>query len=183
MTDQEMKDAWQDLAARVSVLERNMNIMTRNTPRERNFNTALDSLASKYRRFATVALIMIVFVTVNYLNPSFLINNRLLVCIYMALYFALVACMDLWLYSKIKEIDVTTMSVSDVIQRAQYCRKRHLQFVAILIPLAIIFLGLMAYSFLGNTPALTGMAIGAAVGLPIGIVMFRRIMADYRRLS
>lgn len=182
MTDQQMKQAWLDLAERVSVLERKMYINTNSTP---NYNhiTALDSLASKYKRFAIVGLVMIVFSLTNYLNPSFLINNRLLICLYMAVYFAVVSCMDFWLYGQIKDIDITAMSVSEVAERAQYCRKRHLQFMAILIPLAVIFLILMAYSLWGNTPALIGMSVGAVVGLIIGINLFLRIMSDYRRLS
>ena len=56
------------------------------------------------------------------------------------LYCVIASVMDRWLYKGISRIDVATMPVSEVCRLAFYYRKKHFQFMAILIPLAVIFI-------------------------------------------
>ena len=88
--------------------------------------------------------------------------------------------MDYWLWNKIRHIDPVAMTISTVAELALLYRKRHLQFMAILIPLAIGLIGLLAYAVSDDTAFLSGMSCGAAIGLMIGLIVFRRFMNDYR---
>ena len=75
------------------------------------------------------------------------------------------------------------MSVSEVAYNAMFYRKRHLQFMAVLIPMAVALLGFTGYVFSSEIYFPYGMIVGAVCGLIIGIIQFRKFMAEYRKLS
>ncbi len=99
-----------------------------------------------------------------------------------ALFFALAGSMDYWLYRGMKSIDISSMPVSEVARKAIFYRRRHLQFIAILVPLAIGIFTLMVLAFNPDRHMLAGMACGAIVGLAIGIRQLIAFMDDYRTL-
>lgn len=145
--------------------------------------TALERLACRYRWFATMALLLCLYcplTVARYINDPTL---RLTTMIVFTVYLLTCSAMDWYLYSCIRAINVASMSVSDVLMRAMQCRKRHLQFVAILVPCACVILGLLFYGFDPNPYMLWGMITGAVVGLAIGTVQLRRFLRDYKSLE
>lgn len=145
--------------------------------------TALQNLAQRYRRFSNVALIMIAWSVCIFFAASFGTEHRLLTSIVFGVYFLVCSIMDYWLYRGVSSIDVAEMSVSEVIRKALFYRKRHLQFMIILIPMAIGILSLVIWQVTGNEYMLMGIAFGAMAGLAIGTRMFLKFMADYRTLT
>ncbi len=101
----------------------------------------------------------------------------------MVLYFTTASIMDYWLYRRVSEIDIFTMKVKTVTEIAKTCKKRHHQFMMILIPLCILTLGLMAYCVIDEPYVLIGMITGGAIGLAIGCQKYFDFMKDYHTLS
>ncbi len=91
--------------------------------------------------------------------------------------------MDWWLYYGIGSIDCVRMSVREVSEKAMFYRKRHLQFVMILIPFALILFGWLAYVNSGDIYLLAGMAAGAFFGLAIGLYHLSQFLRDYKTLN
>jgi len=148
-----------------------------------NKKTALDRLRDKYGVFRAIALLMTF--------PSFMIFSRgvfvdntlnLYLGVAYAVYFLTCFFMDQWLWIGVGTIDPLRMGVSQVAEKAAHYKKRHLQFVTILIPMAIVLLGFTGYVFSADKYFLIGMATGAVVGAIIGTSQFRRFMAEYRKL-
>lgn len=73
-----------------------------------------------------------------------------------------------------------SMAVGEVSRLATFYRKRHLQFMIILIPIAIALLGSFIYVMVDNIYFIYGVICGAVIGLAIGIFQFMEFMADYR---
>lgn len=90
--------------------------------------------------------------------------------------------MDHWLWRGIGTIDLVRMDVTTVTRKTMYYRKKHLQFMAIIIPMAIGLLGFTGYVYSVETSFLCGMICGAICGAIIGIIQFRKFMTDYRKL-
>lgn len=146
--------------------------------------TALDRLRERYQTFWLISLIMTF--------ASFLIFSRgiftpgslnLWLGIAFAAYFLTASCMDFWLWRGIGSIDPVRMSISEISGKSLFYRKRHLQFMAILIPLAFALIGFMAYVYSSEIYIIDGMVTGIAIGAIIGVIQFRRFMAEYRKLS
>lgn len=67
--------------------------------------------------------------------------------------------------------------------RSMQCRRIHLWFVAIALPVAIGLI-IFAMNLSGvNREMMISMGIGGAVGLAVGIKILCRFMADYRSLT
>ena len=149
-----------------------------------NRKTALDRLRDKYRHFWIVALIM-TFYSLLMFSCGRIFEGRggVWLGIAYAAYFLTVFCMDHWLWRGIGSIDPLKMGVAEVAEKALFYRKRHLQFIVVLIPMAVVLLGFTAYAFSSDIYFLIGIAVGAVCGLTVGIIQFRRIMAEYRKLS
>ena len=154
-------------------------------PKDLNLKlTALDRLRRKYREFWVVSLIMAFCFYMLFQSAFFIeshLNFRLGVAY--AVYFLTCFAMDLWLYNGIGSIDPLRMEVTQVVQKAVYYKKCHLTFMAILIPMAIGLLAFTGYVFFSETYLLSGMIAGAICGAIIGIIQFRRFMADYRSVA
>lgn len=179
MKPEEMKKAWNDtgnsLGNRSQTPDPNIIAAKK---------TSLDSLRDRYRRFFTIGFIMaavsfIMFGHSNMLPEEF----RLPVSMAFFLYFIIAALMDLWLWKELGRINPVTMTVTEVAGKAMLYRKRHLQFMIVLIPMAITLIGLLCYAFSSEIYFIYGVATGAVLGIIFGIREFRRFMADYRRLS
>lgn len=91
--------------------------------------------------------------------------------------------MDDWLCRGIQRIDCATMPVAEVARLSIHYRKRHLQFMCILIPMVIMWIGGVVWIGFGDIYFLAGVILGALTGLALGLMQFHRFMDDYRRLS
>lgn len=145
--------------------------------------TALQRLAQRYKRFTWVALIMFVYCFVFFSSHDFPASMRGWLMGLFGIYFVIVYAMDSWLYAGISRIDCATMPVGEVSRLALYYRKRHLQFIIILIPMAVALIGLLACSLATNVYFIAGIVCGIIGGLAIAIHQFRNFMADYRDAS
>lgn len=143
--------------------------------------TSLDQLCNRYRVFYRISLVMILVSSLVFTR----IGNdwSFYLALSYAVYFLTVFCMDNWLYNGIRAIDPVEMSISDVVSKALYYRKRHLQFMVVLIPMAICLIGFTVYVFSPDRYFINGMVAGAIVGVCIGIVQFRRFMSEYKKLT
>lgn len=148
-----------------------------------NRKTALDRLRDKYRVFWTVAIVMTFGSFMMFQGALGESEYSFWLRVAFALYFLTAFCMDHWLWRGIGTIHPLRMGVAQVVAKAMYYRKRHLQFMAILIPAAVALLCVTGYAFSSQTYFLNGMVVGALCGLIIGIIQFRRFMAEYRNLS
>ncbi len=179
MTERKLKEAWRTTAGHLnpdpSDVYATVNL---------NGKTTLERLAARYRRFSIVGVIAAVMVLQWSVNSVFdFMPHRTFIVCFGAVYLLLASLLDHRLYLDVKAIDPATMSVSDVIMRCLHCRKRHLQCMAVLIPLAIVYLGLLGYGMARDPYFLSGMVLGAIVGLAIGVRQLMNFMSDYRSLT
>lgn len=147
--------------------------------------TALQNLASRYKRFSIIATVMIVLCPVMLGLSDILPDStpKWIVLAFMSIYFLTCSIMDNWLHEGIKSIDCITMTVAEVTRKAAYYRSRHLKFMLILIPMAVLILGGLAYVATSDRYFILGMTTGALIALALGSRQFLRFMADYRDLS
>lgn len=145
--------------------------------------SALQSLAIRYRRFSNIALVMIAWSVYMYFNPVMPERWRFITSISLGVYFLTVSIMDYWLYRGILSIDLAEMDMRTVMLKAAFYRKRHLQFVAILLPMALGLVGLLIWQFTDNRIALIGVIFGLLIGLAIGSRQLMKFLADYRTLT
>lgn len=177
-----MKIAWRDTNRNFDSRISQEEIM--NEFRQRNPRTSLDRLRTRYKRFVAVALVAAFPCSMVFLKSDLVSGEgRIWLAIAFAAYFILCASMDFWLYLGIGKIDPLTMSVSEVIGRAMFYRKRHLQFIAVLIPVAIALISFMAYQIGCDVYLISGMAIGGCIGLAIGSMQLIEFMRDYKSIS
>lgn len=147
--------------------------------------TALENLAERYRRFSNIALALILLSFSWVFNPNmFPDNNRLRIAVGVAfaIYALIGSIMDRWLYQGIRGIDVVTMPVSEVIHKALFYRKRHLQFIAILLPIVLAIIGVIAWS-MDNVYFRLGILIGFIIGTAIGLRQLMAFLSDYRTIT
>ena len=180
MTTEEMRNAWRETSRRLDRIE---EITTRRYSFAKK-QTSLDRLRKNYKIFAIIGLNM-TFVSFLFLKiPGLLLSESIRIlgtCLTVA-YFAAAAIMDLYLYSKVGEIDVLTMSVREVRRRAVYCRKRHHLFMAILLPWALCVLGVFGIGFRRDIEMVIGGITGGIIGGCIGTMKYREMMRDYKNL-
>lgn len=146
--------------------------------------TALDNLAERYLRFSNIAFVLILLSATWIFNPEMFPDNqrlRIAVGVSFAVYALICSIMDRWLYQGIRSIDVVTMPVSEVIRKALFYRKRHLQFIAVLLPIVLSIIGVMAWS-MDNLYFRLGILVGFIVGTAIGIRQLLAFLADYRTI-
>ncbi|MCM1318970.1 MAG: hypothetical protein NC217_01140 [Muribaculaceae bacterium] len=174
-----MKKAWLEMGQALRLQETHV----KDPYQFQKKKTALDRLRDKYRIFWTIAPLL-AFGTFMIFSRGWLVQTplNLWLAIAFAVYFMVVFCMEFWLWRGVGTIDPLTMDVAEVMQKSAFYRKRHVQFVFFLIPMAIALLTFTGYVFSYNTDFLNGMITGAICGLIIGIIQFRRFMAEYKKL-
>ena len=146
--------------------------------------TALDNLAERYRRFSVIALTLILLSFTWIFNPNMFPDNprlRIAVGVSFAVYALIGSVMDRWLYLGIRSIDVVAMPVSEVIRKALFYRKRHLQFIAVLLPIVLTIIAVMAWS-MDNLYFRLGILFGLIAGIAIGLHHLFAFLADYRTI-
>lgn len=146
--------------------------------------TALQNLARRYKWFSNLGLLMILWSIILPLSNMFDVTatQRMILALSFGIYFLTTSVMDRWLYQRVSEINISTMGVKQVSDRALLCRKRHLQFMIVLIPMAILCVGELTYFSLNNEYLIYGIICGFLIGLATGSFQFMKFMADYRRL-
>lgn len=172
----DIKQNWHDTNVRTSTDRTVLEIIKKGKRK-----TALQSLARRYRWFSNAGLLSAAIFTPALSRPEMIpdLPGKWLVLSGYALFLIIASAMDRWLYYGIKSIDVFTMPVADVVSKTLFYRKRHLQFMIILIPLAFIEVGALAY-ICRNEFFIKGMVIGGVVGFAVGVCQFLKFMADYR---
>lgn len=146
--------------------------------------TALDRLRDRYLSFWVISLVMTVLGFLIFSRGVFVTNplNFWLGVAY-AGYFLIVSSMDFWLWKGLGQIDPLRLSVTETSAKSLFYRKRHLQFMAVLIPMAATLLCFTGYVFSSEMFFINGMIAGAIIGLIIGTVQLRRFMSGYRKLT
>ena len=143
--------------------------------------TALMRLADRYKGFYRMSFIIAGLQIAWASNPLYMTKLPFWVIPLVGLFFFLLAGgMDVTLYNRIRDIDVLSMSVSDVIRRAADSRRFHLRCILILLPIAFTYVGLMVWSASDNIYFIYGAAVGIVIGMSIGIYHLNKIMQDYR---
>lgn len=146
-------------------------------------HTTLDRLADRYKRFAIVSGLMII------MTPCWIMRLiqatsefKLLLVILYAVYFLIAGSIDLWLYGRIKGLDISSAPVKIIIEQTRRCRKVHLRSMIVLIPFAIVVVACTMWAFREEIYAIYGMICGIALGLLLGFLAFQKFMADYKTL-
>lgn len=174
MTTEELQKTWQESGRIGSPYNPQMN-----SRRE----TALEKLMREYKRFSWIALAM-TFVSIGLYNLSWLeMPWKVVIPLLFISFFATSSTMDHWLANGIRSIDCSRMSVREVIDRSLFYRRRHHQFMMILIPYAAIVLGCFGWASRAEIYLLAGMGAGFLVGLAIGIRKYLDFMANYRDIE
>lgn len=174
--EQEIKNCWR--SARFS------NIADNNTPHRQ---TALQRLIERYKRFSRMALILAgctplyLFVLLRNCNTVSVWQSAS-VAAFMMVYCLTASAMDNWLRKGLSSIRVADMPVAEVCRRAFYYRKRHFQFMAVLIPMCLILLGWLAWLLSENEYFLYGMAVGAVIGVLAGYTVLSKFLKEYKAL-
>ena len=147
--------------------------------------TALQNLADRYKRFSIMGIILIMLSLSYCFNPNIFPGDsrwRIIISVAFALYALTASVMDRWLYNGIRSIDVGTMPVAEVIGKALFYRKRHLQFIAVLLPFVLAIIG--AYAWKGdNIYFRLGILVGFIVGTAVGIFQLMNFLSDYRAIT
>lgn len=174
-----MKSAWRETAT--SLQTENDRLLTEF--RNGNPLTSLERLRNRYRRFAILGFTMLPLSFVFMLKSIFPIDGGIWITLSFIVYFLTCGFMDTWLYRGLDTIDCLHMSVSEVIEKARYYRKKHLQFVVILIPMAIALLCGLAYFTGWEEHILLGMLIGGSIGFAIGLQQLFAFLRDYKNIA
>lgn len=144
--------------------------------------TSLEKLARRYRRFCIFAICMIPL-NVNIIANIFPDESMMWLALCYSVCLLSSAVVDFLLYKGIRGINCRTMSVIEVARRALKCRKRHLQSIMVLAPMAFATVGLTAYFATSDSYMIAGIIVGAAVGLILGSLQLREFMRDYREVT
>lgn len=149
-------------------------------------HTALDRLKQRYQRFAMVGIMMVIVFGIMTMTGRFeriFVTENIWFMITWMAYFATAAIMDTWLYYGLSKINLTTMSVSEVSRLALYYRKRHIQFIFVLLPWALAVVGWFISIAIDDKYLVCGIISGMLVGLCIGARALMGFLKEYRELS
>lgn len=165
----ELKSSWQSAKN---------NINAGNGPQpDDTRKTALQRLGDQYRRFSIFAIIML------FVGPNVLYNAGVK-SIWLIVVFVLIlggsSIVDHYLYNAIRAINLSRMSVSEVLARTMKCRKIHLWTVAVNLPIVIFWCAAMAYTMKADIYFVSGVCAGGLLGLILGIHVLMRFLRDYR---
>lgn len=155
---------------------------------EHEFNpgrkTTLERLAIRYRSFSVfsmgAAICFAVMFILGKLHDVLEFPTWFIICF--EVYFLIASLMDYWLYQGVKSIDCSRMTVEEVLRKTLFYRKRHLQFMAVLIPCALTLMISMGIMLKADPYVIYGMIAGFIFGVAIGVKYFLAFMHDYHTL-
>lgn len=174
-----IKRAWKNMGENLG-----MQMPDDNSHNLQHKKTALGRLRNYYRRFLIFGIMFAMSSFFIFSNWPHLSKEKgfWLAVIYSA-YFLINGCLDWWLWRGISSIDPLTMGAAQVSEKALFYRKRHLQMIACMLPVAIGVICFTAYMFSAEKYIIAGIITGAIFGLIVGANQLRKFMANYRRLS
>lgn len=171
--EEKMKSSWR--SSQFEVYEADMTQLVRR-------HSTLESLARRYRFFAIFSALMVIAWPLIMSSLGMGPASDMALVAGGSLYFLIASAMDCSLWRRISQIDCVTMTVAEVARRSMLCRKRHLEYMMVLIPGCILLVGRMAWLFSADESILAGMAVGGVLGLAVGIVQFCKFMREYKRI-
>ena len=176
----EMKKNWQDI---------NVTIPGKPGSYEAIINgkrkTALQNLAERYKRFSVMGIVLILLSASYCFNPSIFPGDfrwRIFMGVSFGIYALIASVMDMWLYNGIQSIDIVRMPVTEVIAKALFYKKRHLQFIAVLLPIVLGIIGAIAWKS-DNIYFRLGILFGFIIGSATGVFHLLNFLADYRTIT
>lgn len=179
----ELREMWAELNTRITRLEEETINEGRRVSNQR-IKSAQEDLATTYKRFSRVSLCCAVIFPIIYGFPGVFQYPTLLYHIIVAaasfIFFCTAGIMDLYLTNGVQDIDIATMPVTEVRILAINLKKLHHIFQIILIPMAVVLLGVMCYPVIKQV--WIGMIIGGIIGLSIGITAYLKMMRDYKEI-
>lgn len=144
--------------------------------------TSLDRLARRYRIFSLVAFLFAGNPALYMLSTSSRLGGTvpmwLVLC--MEAFFLGASCLDYWLYRGVRSIDTGRMTVEEVIRKSMFYRKRHLQFILVLLPLALAMIAGLAYCFKADRYMIFAITGGFLFGVALGVRALLEFLHDYR---
>lgn len=169
-----LKTIWYDSTRNINATEINM----------KRKQTSLEKLASRYKSFSSMSAVMVMIIgaIIVLMSISLLMPIPIWLIICLEIYFATAACMDYWLFKGVKSLDCCTMNVDELLRKTMLYRKRHLQFMAILLPMALGLITAMAIHFQADKAIIIGMITGFIIGAAWGVKSFIDFMRDYREI-
>lgn len=181
MTLEEMKQAWQEVDRRLTVLEEKNEQLT-NLLRNGKRRTALERLIVNYKRFiglgSVFALLGVMLFYESYLYGEY---HRWLMGGYVVM-MLVVTVESYWFYKGLSAIDVMTMDVAQVNRMVLYYRKRDLRCMMVQAPLAFLFVGMVIALNMDKEYLVYGAVSGTIVGLAFGLRALKKKLADYKAL-
>lgn len=175
----EMKKNWQDTNVTIPGNQESYDAII-NGKRK----TALQNLAERYKRFSIMGIVLIMLSASYCFNPNIFPEDyrwRIFMGVAFGIYALIASVMDRWLYNGIQSIDVVRMPVTEVIGKALFYKKRHLQFIAVLLPIVLGIIGTIAWKS-DNIYFRLGILFGFIGGSAIGVFHLLNFLADYRTI-
>ncbi|MDE6084771.1 MAG: hypothetical protein K2G40_00005 [Muribaculaceae bacterium] len=162
---EELKKSWQSQSARIDRLE-NENARLRRKVEGSRINGSRGKLLRTYRVLCIVSLVMMPFCIMSF--PRLDIPSYLTVVF--AIFFAQATLVNFYVYMRIREIDITKVSVKDALEMVISLtrlrqRLRLLEMVLALPVIVLFFLALYQNDSYGLIGGIFGGVIGGIVGL------------------
>ena len=179
---EEMTEMWNRLDEKLSLLVKENSSLSRQI-RESKLKTSRERLINRYWGFIILeAIWIILFPLMICYNPFVLDKYRVVTAIYWSLFFALEMGVDIYLMTRLRQIDVFNQTVDEISARAADTWKIHKLSIIIGLPLAIGAVILFAASVGANKEMMTGIFFGLGIGVVIGLLQLRKFLRDYDAL-
>lgn len=174
---EEMKTSWESACSNARVRRGDYHFTDHDY-------TSYDRLTKRYRTFSRLSLVALVISFFNGMHSVTVFGNTpsWLWIAFMA-FFMIVAIMDYWLYRSMQGINFNVMAVEEVLRKTMVLRKRHIQFIFILMPLAIFIVVYFAICNRDNMAMVYGIVAGFIIGLTVGIMKLLDFLRDYRNIK
>lgn len=164
-------------------------MLSRNPIEIKNISRKIGSLVSLQRRykffymFAFIYGIIVFPLLIRSSEISDFFSRPIDVCF--IIFFILCGILDLYLWSRIRKIDLYTMNMKEVITDVLQCKKIHLISICFTLPVALLLVGWLIYDNMTNNPQFDewfvyGVIFGAVTGLAIGSWQLVKFLKDYR---
>lgn len=178
-----MKTMWIELENRLSFLEKENRRMAREVMSNK-YKTIQEKLIAKYRLFAIVSGIMIIY-SLFFIgfNPEIVEKYRFITLLYWIGFFLFEGSADIYLMFRLDKLDIYHSSVKDISDYAAQNWKLHKIALFIGIPLAIGALVLLLLALDADLFIISGMITGGLVGAAIGLTQLKKFMRYYKLLQ
>lgn len=178
-----MKEIWQEFNNRISHLEQEHKNLIK-TVLCTNYRSTQEKLIRKYAGFIVVETIMIVFISLFFINsPEINDKYRIPALIYWDLFFIIEVLIDFYLMQQIKSVDIYESSINEVTKKAARNWKLHKIAIIVGLPMAFGAIIILALALNANYLIILGMLVGVCIGLILGIFQLTKFRNYYRLLQ